>query len=48
MSVKATPKIYVKKLILLKGELLRVGGGMGYYLYIDEVDIWRESLCVLI
>ena len=43
-QLKLPPQIYVKKLILPKGELLRVGGGMGNYLCIDEVDI-GGSLC---
>ena len=35
-------------LSLLKDVLLRVGGGMGIYLYIAEVGIWRESSLTLI
>ena len=32
----------------IKGVLLRIGGGMGHYLEIAQVDIYGRSWCVLV
>ena len=40
--------MYANELSILKGALLIVGGAIGRYLPIAQVDIWRESWCVLI
>ena len=49
MSVKAIPpQMYSDDLILLKGVLFSVDCGMGHYLSIEQVDILRESWCVVV
>ena len=48
MSVKLPPTNECNKLSHLKGVLHREGGGMGRHQYIAQVNIWRDSLCVLI
>ena len=45
--LKLAPTNEYNILSVLKGVLLRVGGGMGRHISIAQVDIWSESWCVL-
>ena len=46
--LKLSPTNECNELGLLNGVLLRVGGEMGHHLYIAQVDILRESWCVVV